>query len=73
MIQRFHGLDRHKKHSTISVLNRKGQEVEFFSKCLCDLSETAHHRTRDYAFDCFGFLSRRGGNQTIQNSDFDIR
>ncbi len=33
MIQRFHGLDRHKKHSTISVLNREGQEVEFVSKC----------------------------------------
>jgi transposase len=33
MIQRFHGLDRHKKHSTISVLNREGQEVEFLSKC----------------------------------------
>jgi transposase len=33
MIQRFHGLDRHKKHSTISVLNREGQEVKFLSKC----------------------------------------
>jgi transposase len=33
MIQRFHGLDRHTKHSTISVLNREGQEVEFVSKC----------------------------------------
>ena len=33
MIQKFHGLDRHKKHSTISVLNREGQEVEFVSKC----------------------------------------
>jgi len=32
MIQRFHGIDRHKEHSTISVLNREGQEVEFLSK-----------------------------------------
>jgi hypothetical protein len=31
MIQRFHGLDRHKKHSTISVLNREGQENELKS------------------------------------------
>ncbi len=29
MITRFHGIDKHKKYSTISVLNRKGEEVEF--------------------------------------------
>ncbi len=33
MIQRFHDIDRHKKHSTISVLNREGEEVEFLTKC----------------------------------------
>jgi transposase len=33
MITRFHGIDKHKKYSTISVLNRKGEEVEFKQKC----------------------------------------
>lgn len=33
MAERFHGIDRHKKHSTISVLNREGQKVDFVSKC----------------------------------------
>jgi transposase len=33
MMQRFHGIDRHKKFSTISVLNREGQEVQFLSTC----------------------------------------
>ena len=28
MITRFHGIDKHKKYSTISVLNRKGEEVD---------------------------------------------
>ena len=29
MITRFHGIDKHKEYSTISVLNRKGEEVDF--------------------------------------------
>ncbi len=33
MITRFHGIDKHKKYSTISVLNRKGEEVDFRQKC----------------------------------------
>ena len=33
MAERFHGIDRHKKHSTISVLNPEGQKVDFVSKC----------------------------------------
>ena len=33
MISRFHGIDRHKKYSTISVLNREGQEIDFKEKC----------------------------------------
>jgi len=28
MITRFHGIDKHKKYSTISVLNRKGEYGE---------------------------------------------
>ena len=28
-MKRFHGIDRHKLYSTISVLNREGIEVEF--------------------------------------------
>jgi hypothetical protein len=32
MIKRFHGIDKHKKYSTISVLNHKGEEVEFKQK-----------------------------------------
>jgi transposase len=33
VIQRFHGVDRHKKSSTISVVNRGGQEIQFLSAC----------------------------------------
>jgi hypothetical protein len=29
MITRFHGIDRHNKYSTISILNRKGEEIDF--------------------------------------------
>jgi len=35
MIQRFHGIDRH-KISTISVLNREEQEVQFLSAAAND-------------------------------------
>ena len=38
MIRRFHGIDRHKSYSTISVLNREGQEVDFIVRCT-DLKE----------------------------------
>jgi hypothetical protein len=38
MITRFHGIDKHKKYSTISLLNRKGEEVDFRQKCY-DLKE----------------------------------
>lgn len=33
MIERVHGVDRHKRFSTISVLDRQGQEVEFQAAC----------------------------------------
>jgi len=33
MIQRFHGVDRHKNYATISVLNGEGQEVSFVRCC----------------------------------------
>jgi hypothetical protein len=33
VIERFHGVDRHKKFSTISVVNREGQEIQFLSAC----------------------------------------
>jgi len=33
MIKKIHGIDRHKKYSTISVLNREGQEIEFQRNC----------------------------------------
>ena len=33
MIERFHGIDRHKKHFTSSVLGREGKEIEFVTKC----------------------------------------
>jgi len=33
MVQRFHGIDRHKRSSTISVLNREGVEVAFIASC----------------------------------------
>ena len=33
VIQRFHGIDRHKKFSTISVVNRERQEIKFLPTC----------------------------------------
>ncbi len=33
MIERFHGIDRHKKHFTASVPDREGKEIEFVAKC----------------------------------------
>ena len=33
MIERFHGVDRHKQFSTISVVNREGEEIQFLSAC----------------------------------------
>jgi transposase len=33
MITRFHGIDRHKKFSTVSVLDRDGKEVRFLRSC----------------------------------------
>jgi transposase len=33
MIERVHGIDRHKQFSTISVLNRHGEEVQFERAC----------------------------------------
>lgn len=33
MIDRVHGIDRHKSISTISVLNRQGEEVQFPGAC----------------------------------------
>ena len=33
MVQRFHGIDRHKRSATISVLDRTGAEVEFVQSC----------------------------------------
>ena len=33
MVQRFHGIDRHKNYSTVSVLDRDGQEVRFLRSC----------------------------------------
>jgi hypothetical protein len=38
MITKFHGIDKHKKYSTISLPNHKGEEVEFKQKCY-DLKE----------------------------------
>jgi len=35
-MERFHGIDRHKAYSTISVLNREGVEIEFHP-CIKDL------------------------------------
>ena len=32
MIERFHGIDRHKHHFTVSVLDREGKEIEFLRK-----------------------------------------
>ena len=33
IITRFHGIDRHKKYSTIAVLDRKGEEIAFEPRC----------------------------------------
>ena len=33
MIERVHGIDRHKQFSTISVLNSQGEEVHFAGAC----------------------------------------
>jgi len=33
MIERVHGIDRHKQFSTISVLNHQGEEVLFQDAC----------------------------------------
>ena len=33
MIERVHGIDRHKQFSTISVLNHQGEEVQFLGAC----------------------------------------
>ena len=33
MVEKFHGVDRHKNYSAISVLNREGVEIEFIRKC----------------------------------------
>jgi hypothetical protein len=33
VIQRFHGIDRHKKLSTISVVSQEGQEIQFLPAC----------------------------------------
>jgi transposase len=38
MVKRIHGIDRHKRSSTISVLNREGLEIELISSCL-DLNQ----------------------------------
>ncbi|MBS3763844.1 MAG: hypothetical protein KGZ25_11150 [Planctomycetes bacterium] len=29
MVTRFHGIDRHKKYSTVLVLDRDGREIQF--------------------------------------------
>jgi transposase len=34
MIERFHGIDRHKRFSTISVVNRAGEEIRLIGMCL---------------------------------------
>ena len=33
MFRRFHGIDRHKKYSTVSVLDRDGKEIRFLRSC----------------------------------------
>ena len=33
MMQRFHGIDRHKRSATISVLDRTGAEIKFIQSC----------------------------------------
>ena len=32
MVERFHGMDRHKKHFTASTLDREGKEIGFVTK-----------------------------------------
>lgn len=34
MLQRFHGIDKHKAYSTISVKDREGKEINFISNCI---------------------------------------
>jgi hypothetical protein len=36
MVARFHGVDRHKKYSTVSVLDRDGHETRFLRSCQMD-------------------------------------
>ena len=33
MVTRFHGIDRHKKYSTVSVLDREGRGIRFLRSC----------------------------------------
>ena len=33
MRTKFHGIDRHKKYSTIAVVDRKGEEIAFEARC----------------------------------------
>lgn len=33
MVQGFHGIDRHKRSATISVLDRTGAEIKFIQSC----------------------------------------
>ena len=33
MIQRMHGIDRHKRSATISVMDRSGTEIKFIQSC----------------------------------------
>ena len=34
MVQKFHGIDRHKRSSTISVMDRDGKEIQFIQSCI---------------------------------------
>ena len=40
MVTRFHGIDRHKKHSTVSVLDRDGRETRFLRSCQMEAYQT---------------------------------
>ena len=33
MITKFHGIDRHKKYSTIAEVDCKGEEIAFEARC----------------------------------------
>jgi len=33
MIQRVHGIDRHKRSATLSVMDREGKEIKFIRSC----------------------------------------